>query len=280
MRLIILVMRRNGFVLREFQGVRYYSCSAFENLPHLRHGFSTRLGGSPNHKQCSFNLGMTSWDSEARVHENRHLFLSALKLEDAHLVTLHQIHSNRVHIIEDISGQWNRREGDALSTRLENVALAVQVADCLPILIADPVANAVAAVHSGWRGTLSRVLLRTIREMQRAFGSNPEDIRIAVGPGIQDCCFEVGAEVAALFRKEYPGDFLAKPAGNRPDKYFLDLCGALHAQMDLAGVPQKNRHNLGACTRCSAGEFFSYRAEGPTAGRMMAIIGLSRRAGD
>jgi YfiH family protein len=270
-------MKQNGFVLREYRGVPYYSCRALESLPRLCHGFSTRLGGAPDPNECSLNLGLTSWDSAARVHENRSRFLAALKLEEAHLATLHQSHSNRVHIIEDISGQWNQSEGDALFTRIENVALAVQIADCLPILIADPVSNAIAAVHSGWRGTLSRILLRTIHEMQRAFDSNPVDLLIAVGPGIRACCFEVGSDVASLFEKEYPGSSLAKPAIGRPRKYYLDLCGALHIQMELACVPPENRYDLGSCTRCNTGEFFSYRAEGPAAGRMMAVIGLAPR---
>jgi hypothetical protein len=251
-------MRGEGFVVRKFRGIPYYSCRAFENLPQLCHGFGTRQGGgSP---------------------ESSRRFLSALHLEEARLTMLRQVHSNRVYIIEDNSRQWNRSEGDALSTRMENVALAVAVADCFPVLIADPVGKAVAAVHSGWRGTLSGVLLRTIREMQQAFRSNPATLLVAIGPGIRACCFEVGSEVAGLFEKEYPGARLAQPANARPGKYLLDLASALDMQLDLAGVLPGNRYDLGACTCCNTREFFSYRAEGPAAGRMMAVIGLGRSA--
>jgi YfiH family protein len=269
-------MRGDGFVLREFQGIRYYSCCAFERLPRICHGFSTRKIGLAVGAEYSLDLGNSSWNTPERVSKNRRCFLSALHLEDAHLITLRQVHSNCVYIIEDISGRWNQSEGDALATRVENVALAVNVADCIPILIADPVNNAVAAVHSGWRGTLSRVLLQTIREMQQAFNSNPATLLVAVGPGIRACCFEVGMEVAGLFGEKYPGCNLAKPINARPGKYLLDLCGALYVQLDLAGVPPENRYDLGACTCCNTGEFFSYRAEGTVSGRMMAVIGLSR----
>jgi YfiH family protein len=269
-------MRRAGFVLRESQGIPYYSCRAFESLPHLRHGFSTRHGGLSSRGECSLNLSNSSWDSPERVHENRRRFLSALHFEKACLATLRQVHSNRVYIIEDASGQWNQSRGDALATRIENVALAVQIADCLPILIVDPGRNAVAAVHSGWRGTLSQVLFQTIRKMQQAFGSNPAELRAAIGPGIRSCCFEVGPEVAALFDEEYPGRLLAKPAKNRRGKYFLDLGEALDIQLDLAGVLPENRYDMSICTCCNTNEFFSYRAEGPASGRMMAVIGISR----
>ena len=264
-------MRENGFILRNIRGVPYYSCREFELLPRLSHGFSTRHGGVSG---PSLNLSDARWDSPDRVQENRHRFLSALNLEEAHLTTLRQIHSNRVHIIEDISGRWNQSVGDALITRVENVALAVQIADCVPILIADPVNNAVAAVHSGWRGTLNRILLKTIREMQVTFDSDPARLLLAVGPGIRACCFEVGLEVAGSFEEQYPGCSLAKPMQGRPDKRSLDLFKALKIQMKLAGVPSENCHDLGACTCCNTGEFFSHRAEGPAAGRMMAVIGL------
>jgi YfiH family protein len=224
-------------------------------------------------EECSFNLGNTSWDSAERVHENRQRFLSALNLEEAHLATLHQIHSNHVHIIEDISRQWNQPDGDALATRSENVALAVQTADCFPVLVADPANEAIAAVHSGWRGTLSGVLLQAIREMQRAFSSDPAQLLVAVGPGIRACCFEVGAEVAELFEKGYPEHNLAKPVSNRPGKFLMDLPAALDVQLNIAGVRPGNRYDLGICTCCNTDRCFSYRAEGTASGRMMAVIG-------
>jgi YfiH family protein len=270
-------MRKDGFLLREFHGIRYYSCRALEALQCVCHGFSTRTGGSAGVHHSSLNLGYTSWDSIKRVDENRRRFLSALNLGDSHLATLSQVHSNRVYIIEDNSVEGNRPQGDALATGMEDIALAVQTADCLPILIADPVKRAVAAVHSGWRGTLERVLLQTILEMERAFDSRPSDLIVAVGPGIRACCFEVGPEVADLFDKDYALCKLVHPAEGRPGKYFLDLSKALEVQMDLAGIQARNRYDLGACTRCGAAEFFSYRAEGSAAGRMMAVIGIKSR---
>ena len=266
-------MNEESFLRRESRRIPYYACKAFDSLPHVRHGFSTRSSGAPDLEASSLNLGDSSWDSPPRVRENRRRYLSALHLEDALLVTLHQVHSDRVHIIKDISNQWNQAEGDALVTRVENVALSVQVADCLPVLIADPVMNAVAAVHSGWRGTLLGILPQTIREMERTFHSDPSTLMAAIGPGIRACCFEVGHEVADRFEEAYPG---CCSAADRSGKSLLDLGKVLDDQMHLAGIRPEHRYDLGACTRCNPNEFFSYRAEGHAAGRMMAIIGLKK----
>jgi YfiH family protein len=265
-------MRRDGFILRETGGIPYYSCRALEELPGLFHGFSTRRGGERALGEPSLNLSYAAWDPPERVDENRRRFLCALNLREAHLATLRQVHSNRVYIIRDISAQWNRWEGDALATQMKNVALAVQIADCLPVLIADPAANAVAAVHTGWRGMLSHIVPLTVREMQRAFGTDPAHLLAAVGPGIRACCFEVGPEVAELFEKEFSGFRLSVPMG-KSGKHLLDLCKALERELDDSGIQPENRFDLGLCTRCNTREFFSYRAEGALSGRMMAVIG-------
>jgi polyphenol oxidase len=262
-------MYTDSFILRNNHGIHYYSCRAFESLPWVRHGFSTRHGGAYG----SLNLQDTSWDSPDRVQENKIRFLSALQMNASSLITMHQVHSSRVHIIEELVDQRNRLEGDALITQVENAALAIKTADCLPVLIADPVHKAIGAVHSGWRGTLSRILPNTIQEMQRAFGSDPAELLVAVGPGIRACCFEVGAEVVHQFEENYPDSQIVQPIPERPEKYRIDLCKILQIQMDASGIPQQNRNDLGICTCCNTQDFFSYRAEGSASGRMMALIG-------
>jgi polyphenol oxidase len=264
---------QSGFVLRQINEISYYACQAVEELSGFHHGFSTRHGGLPGISGSSLNLGYTHWDSPDRVNANRQRFLAALNWDPVRLATLHQIHSDRIHIIREVQDQWNQTEGDALITQVQDLAIAVQTADCLPIIIADPEKSIAGVVHSGWRGTLARILQKTIREMRQTFSSNPANLVAAIGPGIRACCFEVGEDVAELFDREYPGCRLATPVNGRSGKFLLDLPKALQIQLKHAGV-KSNSHDLGVCTRCNVHDFFSYRAEGQNSGRMMAIIGI------
>jgi copper oxidase (laccase) domain-containing protein len=148
-------MQNTGFVRREAEGIAYYSCTALENVPHLCHAFSTRHGGVSSMPAQALNLGSVPWDTAAHVLENRRRFLSALNIRPLSLATVSQVHSAEFHIIKTPAHQWNpRTPGDGLATAEEGVALAVQVADCFPVLLADPQTGAIAAVHAGWRGRL------------------------------------------------------------------------------------------------------------------------------
>jgi hypothetical protein len=281
----------NGFVLRENQKVPYYSCRALESFPWLRHGFSTRRGGADNE---IFNLNSTACDAPERVAENRRRLLSTLDLENATLISLNQIHSSRVYAVESAAGfnetpfalfspsesienrqsETGNHEGDALVTNMENAALAIKTADCFPVLIADPVHRAIGAVHSGWRGTLARVLPRAIEEMRHRFQSDPARLLFALGPGIRECCFEVGEDIASLFIEAYPEKATARLRTVAPGKYLMNLASVLKAQMTQSGVPPENQHDSEMCTCCGVHDFFSWRAEGAAAGRMMAVIAV------
>jgi polyphenol oxidase len=263
------------FARREETGIPYYACRALESIQGIRHGFSTRRGGSGVLAENSLNLGQESQYSSDQVEVNRRRFLSALHIEHANLITLHQIHSDRFVIIGENPGEWNPLEGDALITQARGVALAIQVADCLPILLADPMTRCVAAIHAGWKGTLARIAGKTLAGMQREFGSNPENCLIVIGAGIRSCCFEVGREVARSFEEAFPGISCARSHPNHPGKYFLDMRAALDVQLFSAGIRRENILDLGLCTRCNPEEFFSYRGEGARAGRMMGVIALT-----
>ncbi len=270
-------MSERTFTLREFQGLPFYSCRAFEEVPGLCHGFSTRRGTGDGRSVDPFNLGYTEWDHTDRVDQNRRRFLAALNLPEDTLFTLRQVHSNRVHIINKILGHWNPPEGDALLTRLEGVSIAVQAADCLPLLIADPQNNAVAAVHSGWKGTLEQIVTKAILAMKKAFRSDPGNLLVAMGPGIRSCCYEVGPEVSLLFDQKHPGAELAVAAAGRSGKFHLDLPKTLKIQLRAAGIQSQNIYDIGLCTCCHTDILFSYRAEGARSGRMLAAIGYKKR---
>jgi YfiH family protein len=274
----------------------------------LVHGFSTRAGGASElptlrngrkETEKTLNLGFTDWDSRERVSNNRKRFFHALGAGNMRVVTLRQIHSDIVHRVDASTGpQDEAPQADALVTRERSVLLAVQMADCVPILLADTKNRAVAAIHSGWRGTLRRIAEKTLGRMQMEFGTEAADVIAAVGPGIGGCCYEVGPEVAKEFESQFaeardwfdgPFDSLAagendpnwlpwltmRPPGHPPPppSVQLDLIAANRAILTNAGVPAKQIFSSGFCTACRTDLFFSYRREHNT-GRMMAAIGM------
>lgn len=267
------------------------------SLPWLVHGFSTRLGGcSAAYGGAALNLGFTQQDSRAHVEKNREAFVRALGLDPAAwpLVTQRQVHSDLVHYV-DAAGAHPC--GDSLISDRPGLLLGVQTADCLPVLLVDAKRRAVAAVHAGWRGTLRRIVEKTAGEMRRRFGTLPQDLRAAIGPGIHACCYQVGEEVrykfhsqfayaAELFREaresnpvhqKYPLLFLtARAPGHGPEEtlLYLDLVAANRRQLLELGVPAKNISASPLCTSCRTDLLFSYRKEKGTTGRLLGVAGI------
>jgi YfiH family protein len=303
-----------GWNLRRAGGLQILEAPAFTALDWLVHGFSTRPGGASelaasdgarkNNTDRVLNLGFTDWDSRACVLENRKKFFHAIGADKLRAVTLRQIHSDAAHRADAAAGATHVNanekvpQGDALFTRDPGILLAVQTADCIPILLADTKRHAIAAIHAGWRGTLSRIAAKTLGRMQMEFGTRPEDVVAALGPGIGRCCYEVGSEVARDFDAQFPNarewfdgpfDALAsgendpnwlpwltmKPPGHQPPplRVHLDLIAANHAILTDAGIPAGNISASGFCTACRTDLLFSYRRE-RTTGRMMAAVGI------
>jgi hypothetical protein len=267
-------------------------------LPWLVHAFSTRLGGvSHPYRGNALNLGLTKHDSRSAVERNRILFLQKLGVAKSHdnLITLRQIHSDLIHRIEGLPG--HPLAGDGLITDTPGLLLAVQTADCLPIILVDKKNRAVGVFHAGWRGTVKRIVEKGVGQMQRYFGSDPRNLVAAIGPGVQGCCYQVGEEVrqkfeaqfayaARLFREvkesdpvreKYPMLFLTARApghGELPVSLFLDLVEANRRQLIDAGVPAKNIDATFPCTACHTDLLFSHRAEKGVTGRLMAVVGV------
>jgi polyphenol oxidase len=269
-------------------------------LPWLVHGFSTRLGGvSRLYGGTTLNLGFTPHDSRAAVERNRELLLKELRAANRRspwpLVALRQIHSDLIYRVDGTPPQL--LTGDGLVTDAPGLALAVQTADCLPIILVDRKRRSAGVFHAGWRGTLKRIVEKGVGEMRKHFGSDPRNLMAAIGPGVQGCCYEVGEEVRARFeaqfayanrlfrevkesdpvREKYPLLFLTARApghGELPMKIYLDLVEANRRQLLDAGVPPRNIEVAGPCTACHTELLFSFRAEKGVTGRMMAVAGI------
>lgn len=320
--------RAAAWKLRRSGRVQILEAPQLARLDWLAHGFSTRPGGVsevppagaaegvPRRRAAggtasALNLGFTEWDTRERVLENRAKFFRAIGADKMGVVTLRQFHSDLIHRVDEVREelQEDRAEAsngkppeapkaDALFTREPGVLLAVQTADCVPILLADTKRRAVAAIHSGWRGTLARIAAKTLGRMQMEFGTRAADVIAALGPAIGRCCYEVGSDVAREFDAKFPEardwfdgpyDALAtgendpnwlpwltmRPPGHPPPepKVQLDLIAANRAILAAAGVPQRQISASSFCTACRTDLFFSYRRE-RTTGRLMAAIAI------
>lgn len=277
-------------------------------LPWLVHGFSTRVGGfSRAYGRGDLNLGFTKDDAKSAVERNRAAFLRELGFgaptnrgagnggSPWTLITLRQIHSDIIHRVD--SPPPAPLAGDGMITATPGLLLAIQTADCLPVILVDTKQHAVGVFHAGWRGTVRRIVEKGVGEMQRHFGTRPRDLKAMIGPGIQGCCYQVGEEVRTKFesqfeyaaklfrevkdsdpvREKYPLLFLSARApghGELPPKIFLNLVEANRQQLIAVGVPAKNIETSPLCTHCHPETLFSYRAEKGKTGRMMGVAGI------
>ncbi|MFN0087208.1 MAG: peptidoglycan editing factor PgeF [Blastocatellia bacterium] len=264
------------FNFQERGGLKLLVCEPLEKIG-FRNAFSTRLGGVSPLPEAALSLGNFSQDEPANVIENRRRLLAALDAPDWRLVTAKQIHSAQVRFVRDAADAAAEPAScDALAAAVPGTFLAVQTADCLPILIADERTGAFAAVHAGWRGTLAGIVARTVERMQQQFDSRPADLRAALGPAISAPVFEVGPEVLDSFRREfdYAGELISDL--QRSGKGHLDITRANVRQLIDAGLAPERIYDCGLCTWLRNDLFFSYRrergAERPV-GRLMGVIG-------
>jgi polyphenol oxidase len=268
----------------------------------LAHGFSTRQGGvSRAHGGRALNLGFTKQDSRPAVERNRELFLSELGAVTGRktwpMASLRQIHSDLIHRVDADAVSQQPLAADGLVTDTPGLVIAVQTADCLPIILADPRRRAVGVFHAGWRGTVKRIVEKGVGEMRMHFGSEPRHLVAAIGPGVQKCCYDVGEDVRTSFesqfayastlfhevkesdpvREKYPLLFLtARAPGHSelPVKLYVNLVEANRRQLLDAGVLAKNIDASAPCTACHTDLLFSYRAEKGITGRMMAAVAI------
>ncbi|HZZ86567.1 MAG TPA: peptidoglycan editing factor PgeF [Anaeromyxobacteraceae bacterium] len=226
------------------------------------HGFTTRAGGVSAPPFATLDLGGAVGDDPARVAENwerlrRHTGLAFARVK--------QVHGARVVLEPEPDAP--REEADAVLSRTRGLAACVSVADCVPVLVADPVTGAVAAVHAGWRGTLARIAAGAAGALSRLSGTPPAQLLAAVGPSIGRCCYEVSPELAGRFRDAFGGEVVS--SDERPH---LDLWQANARALVAAGLQLENVEVLGLCTACDERRFFSHRRDAGRTGRQVGFI--------
>jgi len=224
---------------------------------------------------CRFSLALHTEEPEVQIRSNRALLAGHVD-EGSLFVGVRQVHGDRVYVVTRHKEQgWSTLsdtvEADALVTDLPGIVLTILTADCVPILLYDPVSRAIGAVHAGWKGTKAKILPKTIATMQEKYGAVPQNILIAIGPAIGQCCYEVGSEVAEHFTDYIGAVIEGKTAG----KYQLDLKHVNQQQAIEGGVDARHIEVTPLCTSCAKDRFFSYRAEQGCSGRFASAIMLT-----
>lgn len=263
------------FKLNRKNDFEYYTIPLFEETGLVRHGFTTKSGGVSAGCYSSMNLRFNSEDSLENVHRNFRIATEMLGMEYDRLVLTHQVHEDVVHTVEEsdigngILFENKFSSADGLITDKRNVPIVAFFADCVPILFLDRRLKIIAAVHSGWKGTVKRIGQKAVRKMKNTYGSRAEDILVGIGPSIGECHFEVGDEVAEKFIEEFGEDSAIK----YDEKYHVNMQRAIRIQLEEEGV--RNIDDCGICTYCNSDRLFSHRKTNGKRGVMGAFIELA-----
>ena len=239
------------------------------DLPGFVHGFPERTGGVSTGARASLNLGWRWGDDKATVEENRTRLAAHAGYDHAQLQVMRHVHGTNVWKVGEPLA--DDAEFDGLVTDRVGPVLPAFAADCIPMLFAEPDARVCGAAHAGWRGTVHGIARNVVARLIE-LGAQADRIRVALGPSIGPCCFEVGPEVVDEFRAafgEVPGMVV-----QGPHKDHIDLRVASRAVLERAGVRPENIDTDPPCTRCEADRFFSYRRDGREGGVHMAFIGM------
>ncbi len=268
------ILADSGFYWREREGVKVLVCRPLEEAGFVN-GFSTRLGGVSPFPSGDLNLAGFNEDTAENIYENRRRFLSLFD-GDRKLATVWQIHGDAIKTIKTAHDIGNSEErADAVISNIVGILAGVKTADCVPLLIGDPVTGAFAAIHAGWRGTVQSIVVKAVRELANAFAANPANMICAIGPAASGRYYEIGQDVIDAFAADHPGSdryFTATREGHAlVDLHRANLDQAIHA-----GIPGSNIHESSLCTIERTDLFFSYRVEkrkcGKT-GRLLSVIG-------
>lgn len=272
---------------RAENGVVYLTFPGLERTGAVRHLFSTREGGVSEGIYAFMNLSYNRGDEKEAVDENFRRIAECMACGVEDMVCSDQTHTDHIRLVtaddrgKGVVSPKDYRDVDGLITNEKGVVLCTFFADCVPLFFVDPVKKAIGLAHSGWRGTVQKIGKKTVKEMEKAFGTKPEDIYAAIGPSICQDCYEVSEDVIEEFRKAFPG---AEENGvgisskfwfrTKPGKYQLNLWEANRQIMLEAGIPAAHIEVTDLCTCCNPDFLFSHRASHGKRGNLGAFMML------
>jgi hypothetical protein len=265
-------------------GLTLYTFSLLSSHPKLTHFVSTRHGGVSENSFSSLNLGFHVGDNNLNVLYNRKLLAGAAGIDIFHLTCAGQCHSGNVVIIDEGSrgrGSVDRESAipnaDGMITNAERLCLGIQVADCVPILLYDPVEQVIAALHAGWRGSLRKIAATAVEKMIQHYGCRAENILAGLGPANGPCCYEVGPDVVYETERALGSTREVIRPGREPGRFIFDQWRINERQLLEQGLKPGNIETGRLCTQCRQDAFFSSRAGEGTTGRFMAGIMLQKQ---
>lgn len=260
-------------------GVTFLAADGFRAAGGVAHGFSTRMGGVSTGIFASLNLGAARGDDPVCVEENYRRFCAAIGADFDKIVTTSQVHGDVIRRATPADAKIglfapNGYECDGLITDQPGLVLTIYSADCIPVLLYDPVKRVIAAVHAGWRGTAQDIAGKAVRKMQQEYGCLPEDILTAIGPGISQCCFETHSDVPDAMTAALGDIVNPHILGLKNGKFKVDLKGINAALLMRAGVSAGHVEISNHCTACLHETYWSHRVTQGQRGSQAAMIQL------
>jgi YfiH family protein len=258
-----------GFVQQE--GLKYYQFDLFNDRP-FYHAILTRQGGVSQPPFDTLNTGGTVGDNPQDVLKNHHLIYDTLGFDFQSRFDVWQVHGTKILCTDAPRPQDTPHpKADGILTDKAGVTLFMRFADCVPILLYDPVKKVIGIVHAGWQGTVKKIAKAAVEKLMDCYGSNPETLLVGIGPSICQSCYEVGDEVHQAFLRSF--DKKAEQYFNKEnDRYYLDLWGANLDVLKAAGVQQIEVAAI--CTACHLEDWYSHRAENGKTGRFAVLMAL------
>lgn len=257
---------------KEFNDLPLWQFQNLSSFDQIAHYVSGRSGGVSKGPVGEFNLSFRVNDSRENVLENRRRLAEAFHIKPQKVIFPSQTHSTNVKVFGTNSTEETLEDTDAIITNERGVLISVMSADCVPILIYDPITHSAGAVHAGWRGSVGKILTKAILAMQTNFGARPEDMIAGIGPSICQEVYEVGAEVIAEVKNAFGTAQNLLIHKGREDKAFLNLWELNKLQLLASGVPEQAIEIAEICTYKNDHMFFSARKSANSAGRFAAGI--------
>lgn len=265
--------------------VPFITFPVLSELPFIKHGFSTRLGGVSEGIFSTMNFGSETSsysDAPANIEENYRRMADSIGFDVQKLVISLQVHKTNIRVVTDkdygkgLFVPRDYEEIDGLITNQPGITLVTKYADCVPLYLVDPVKKAIGLSHSGWRGTVQKIGKVTVEELKKNFDSNPKDLIAVIGPSICSTCYEISEEVAEEFRRAFP-EYQDKEilTGGKVGKYLCDLWSANREVFLEAGLLPENIHIAEVCTACNSDLLFSHRKTLGKRGNLAAFLTIT-----